>query len=197
MEHYYKNIKGWFAFEQQYRKMFDELPADSTWIEIGSFHGRSLAWLLVESTNKNKKFKVHCVDRWDGDPLSPIHHKFNDNTFENFKKNLAPFLDQFVIHKKNSWDAAGDFDDSTVDYAMIDAGHDYDSVTKDIRAWWPKIRSGGYLGGDDYGLDLADGVHQAVDEFVKINNLKLELIPSIKKTGSISKKAKNWLICKT
>ena len=39
----------------------------------------------------------------------------------------------------------------------LDARHDYCGVTDDLRAYWPKLRAGGVLSGDDFG--------HAVDEF--------------------------------
>lgn len=196
MKHFYENIKGWFAFKAQYEQVFKELPEHSVWVEIGSFHGRSLCWLMVESENCNKHFKVHAVDRWDGDPLSPIANKFNEGAYKSFLKNLEQFIDKITVHRKTSWDAAEDFKNESIDYAMIDAGHDYESVKKDIEAWWPKIKKGGMIGGDDYGLDPTDGVYKAVNEFVQKQNLTFELLQSYKKNGNISKKAKNWLIRK-
>ncbi len=37
-----------------------------------------------------------------------------------------------------------------VDAVHIDGGHDYHAVTSDLREWWPMIRQGGVLIGDDY-----------------------------------------------
>jgi hypothetical protein len=41
------------------------------------------------------------------------------------------------------------FDDGSLDAVLIDAIHEYDECTADINAWWPKLKSGGYLAGDD------------------------------------------------
>jgi hypothetical protein len=38
----------------------------------------------------------------------------------------------------------------TADIIHIDAAHDYDSVTADLRAWWSVLAPGGLLIGDDY-----------------------------------------------
>ena len=53
-----------------------------------------------------------------------------------------------------------------VDMLHVDAGHEYGSVIADLRAWWPLLRSGGILVGDDYyeGPEWP-GLRRAFDEF--------------------------------
>ena len=52
------------------------------------------------------------------------------------------------------------------DVIHIDAGHEYQSVISDIKAWWPILTPGGLLIGDDYyPKDGWPGVKQAFDEF--------------------------------
>lgn len=51
-----------------------------------------------------------------------------------------------------------------VDFIYIDAGHDYESVIKDLEAWWPLVSEIGVLAGHDYD-ESHPGVVQAVDEF--------------------------------
>ena len=53
-----------------------------------------------------------------------------------------------------------------IDMLHIDAGHEYGSVIADLRAWWPLLRSGGILIGDDYyeGPEWP-GLRRAFDEF--------------------------------
>eukprot|EP00933_Yihiella_yeosuensis_P019926 TRINITY_DN16071_c0_g1_i1.p1 TRINITY_DN16071_c0_g1~~TRINITY_DN16071_c0_g1_i1.p1 ORF type:complete len:338 (+),score=57.83 TRINITY_DN16071_c0_g1_i1:71-1084(+) len=46
------------------------------------------------------------------------------------------------------------FDDGSLDFVFIDARHDEYAVWQDMLAWWPKLRQGGLLAGDDY-LDAA------------------------------------------
>jgi predicted O-methyltransferase YrrM len=48
-----------------------------------------------------------------------------------------------------SWKAASRYADNSLDFVFIDAAHDLESVTKDIAAWWPKVREGGLLAGHD------------------------------------------------
>lgn len=204
MEHFYQNIDGWFNFKSQYEKIFKLLPQNSVWVEVGSYCGRSLAWLLVEMQNENKKFKVYAVDNWLGNDAEQFYHDkraadpyFFTEIYDRFLNNLAPFDGHFIPLKKISWEAANDFENSSIDYVMIDAGHDYESVKKDLEAWWPKIKTGGYIGGDDYATrNKQDGVFLAVNEFVEKNNLNLTFLDNYKKNGNLSKKNKNWLIRK-
>ena len=62
-----------------------------------------------------------------------------------------------------SQDAAGRFADGSLDYVYIDGEHSYEAVTRDLASYFPKVRPGGHLIGDDYGWT---GVGAAVDAFV-------------------------------
>jgi len=67
---------------------------------------------------------------------------------------------------------------SHVDFVYIDGNHSYRAVAEDIRAWWPKIRPGGVLGGHDFYNGYArahDGVVKAVTEFVVSNQASLQV----------------------
>lgn len=46
--------------------------------------------------------------------------------------------------------AAAQLPDASVDFVYLDARHDYTSVSADIAAWWPKLRTGGILAGHDF-----------------------------------------------
>lgn len=54
-------------------------------------------------------------------------------------------------------------------FVYIDAGHSYEDVLADCRAWWPIIQVGGILCGDDYRepghKDRTESVSSAVEAF--------------------------------
>jgi hypothetical protein len=50
------------------------------------------------------------------------------------------------------------------DIIYIDASHDYESVKTDILSWFPKLKTGGIICGDDY-ITGWPGVVRAVNEF--------------------------------
>jgi hypothetical protein len=72
-----------------------------------------------------------------------------------------------VLHRTLSHDAAPLFPDAHFDWMYIDASHFYDDVKRDIDAFFPKLKPGGYIAGDDYDRrGIWDhGVTRAVDEF--------------------------------
>lgn len=47
------------------------------------------------------------------------------------------------------------FADGSFDWLYIDALHTEQALLDDMRAWWPKLRSGGLFTGDDYGDENA------------------------------------------
>jgi len=60
----------------------------------------------------------------------------------------------------------------------IDGDHTYRAVVQDLAIWWPKLKKGGIMSGDDYiksitGKGYPFGVIPAVNEFVQDNNLEL------------------------
>lgn len=51
-----------------------------------------------------------------------------------------------------------------LDFVYIDGAHDESSVLEDMTRWWPLIKMGGVLAGDDYG-NIHPGVRLAVNRF--------------------------------
>ena len=61
----------------------------------------------------------------------------------------------------------------SVDMIHLDAAHDAMSVSMDLQAWWPLLRSGGVLIGDDYDPAFP-GVVMAFDAFAERQGVLLE-----------------------
>jgi predicted O-methyltransferase YrrM len=75
-----------------------------------------------------------------------------------------------------------------IDLLHIDAAHDEGSVAQDLKAWWPLLREGGVLIGDDYFPEgrLWPGVKKAFDAFTQALNLPYEVnTPKIRITKVI------------
>ncbi len=185
MEHFYQTIDGWFWFEPAYRLLFDALPAtrESVFVELGTYYGRSVAWLGVETLNSGKPVTIHAVDIFPSD------------NFTKWRDNLRPLEMLSQQNRLFGWqirsdEAANLFADHSVDVVWVDADHSFEGCLADIHAWWPKLRSGGFMGGDDY---LMEGVWRAVEERF---TGQYQLIPGWCDDGVGKRPYPSWLVKK-
>ena len=74
------------------------------------------------------------------------------------------------------------FEDESLDFVFIDAGHRYKSVKLDLDLWEPKVKKGGLLVGHDYDgrRDKKGtwGVKKAVDEYAERYGYDVQVYPS-------------------
>ena len=77
---------------------------------------------------------------------------------------LMRFFPQLHIVKTTSLIASQLFDKEYFDLIFLDAGHQYQSVVEDIKAWFPLIKKDGFLTGHDYGEKHYPGVEKAVNK---------------------------------
>ena len=80
---------------------------------------------------------------------------------EQFLKNIEPVKSIIDMYHMSSSDASKKFDDNSLQFVFIDAEHTYSGAMSDIKLWLPKIKSNGFIGGDDIGRH---GVLKAVEE---------------------------------
>lgn len=174
MEHFYEKIDGWFTFNKLYSDMVGSGSDTSIFVEVGTWKGRSAAYMAVEIANSKKNIKFYCVDPWTGESQDgkdgKTHPEYNcieivENTlFNTFLTNIEPVKDYIIPLRMYSEEAYLQFEDSSLDFVFIDASHDFKNVKKDIDLWLPKIKSGGVIGGHDYHTKFP-GVIKAVESF--------------------------------
>ena len=151
--------------------------------EVGVWQGHLTSEIL-----KHKPLKLHLIDAWKSQDLIErcysINQKRMDEIYENVSNEFGA-LSNVEIHREFSTNVS--FSTKYFDWVYIDADHSYDAVKKDLEFYYPLIKKGGYLCGDDYGLwfhkpktgfgsDGGGGPKPAVDEFVKSHNLEIEII---------------------
>lgn len=168
MEHIYQKEsfgENWFTYPDLYREFVAILPNDSTFIEVGSWKGKSIAFFAVEAMNSGKIIDCFAVDTWRGSPEhSTDSNIINDTLYDLFLENISPLQDYITAIRKPSFEAAKEFDNDSIEIVFIDAANEYDAVKQDIHTWLPKIRKGGIIAGHDY---LLPSVKKAVDEIFK------------------------------
>lgn len=153
MKHIYHSIPGWFSFADFYSEIIKKMPTGSRLVEIGTYHGCSLSYLVVEAINSGKKFDIIGVDAC---PWPDVEPEFN--------KNMEPLKGHFTTKfGGDSFDRIKEFEDKSIDFAFIDANHTYEYVSKDIAALLPKMKDGGIIAGHDFNA-AHPGVVQAVIE---------------------------------
>ena len=155
MQHFYQNIEGWFSYEWLYRAVADLAEDGDLFVEVGSFKGRSSAFLAVELINSGCNVKLDLIDTWAG---SIEHQKgaecevkevVEGTLYETFLNNMKPVEGHYNAIRLPSQEAAKLYEDGSIDFIMIDGAHDFDSVVADIRAFLPKMKKGGIMTGDD------------------------------------------------
>ena len=77
---------------------------------------------------------------------------------------------------------AANSDDPICDLIYIDGDHTYEGCLSDIENWYPKVKKGGFLTGDDYirtvdPVGIVYEVKKAVGHFALKNNLEVYEIP--------------------
>jgi hypothetical protein len=82
-----------------------------------------------------------------------------------FTENMKPVEGYYKPLRMTSLEASLLYEDNSLDFVLLDAAHDRVNVSIDIKAWLPKVKSGGILAGDDYH-PVWDGVRQAVGELL-------------------------------
>lgn len=164
MEHFYQNLgENWFTYPTLYSEMVDYFPEGSHFVEVGTWKGMSAAYMAVEIINSGKNIKFDCVDTWEFVEQNDIPQEDYHDLHNIFLTNISPVKHIINPVKELSWEGAKHYEDESLDFVFIDAAHDYESVKKDINAWYPKVKKTGVIAGHDYAW--GEGVRQAVNEF--------------------------------
>jgi len=161
------HIYGWSRPEWQGQLLqfiLDTLPPKPRIVmaEIGVYLGRGTAIFDEVFVSRGQNYKLIAVDHFEGSP----EHKASNSvpSYEAFKQNIAPICDQVWSHNCDSITASKRFKNGEFDIVYIDAAHEYEPVLVDLEAWFPKVKRGGFICGDDYTAGWP-GVVKAVDEY--------------------------------
>jgi SAM-dependent methyltransferase len=162
-----QDIQGWFdsADEDFYRSMVSEASNGARFVEVGSWKGRSTCVMLTEIMASGKAIQFDVVDTWEGsvDQPSLQAEASRSDVFNEFMANVRRTGRVPGIIRKRSVLAATDYPDASLDFVFLDASHDYNSVVADIKAWLPKVKPGGVIGGHDHDWQTDPGVPAAVN----------------------------------
>ena len=167
--HFYQSIDGWFDFDDIYRQAVVDAVDGSRMVEVGTWLGRSAAFLAVEIRRSGKNVSLWCVDTFRGTRGEAVHgpvvlnHGGSVRQAFELAMRRGGVRDLIQVIESESHTAAERFQEESLDFVFIDADHSYEEVKRDIAAWIPKIKCGGVLAGHDH-CEQFPGVVRAVTE---------------------------------
>jgi len=158
---HWHEIEGWFQWRSAQEEAARYFPDDSFFVEVGTYLGRSLCSLVEVAEQNGKNFTVIGIDTCRGSgPEGPRDKNYHEaavtrgnGTFAGaLHKNILDcgYADAITLIIANSVNASRLFSNASLDWVHLDARHDYVSVKTDIESWLPKVKSGGWISGDDY-----------------------------------------------
>lgn len=132
-----------------------------TGVELGVAAGRHSEYILLNT----KIEKLWSIDRWqhvDGyDDLMNLPQAQHDELHSYVCNKLQSFGERSVVIKSDTTQASNLFDDYSLDFVYVDADHSYEGCKRDLEAWIPKIKKGGYITGHDLNWE---SVFKAISE---------------------------------
>lgn len=141
-------------------------------VEIGVQEGENAENILTLWRGK----MLHLVDPWIKWPEMLYQDQTNQIDFDAARartiERMSRFPGRTQIHQLPSAAAARMFrvEKRQFDFIYIDANHSYESVSQDLKNWWPRLNSGGLIGGHDYLMRYDKAwiceVKLAVDDFL-------------------------------
>ena len=159
------------------QKLLDMIPRGAVCAEVGVWRGDFSDRILRVA----QPSRLHLIDPWRAFDDGAYEGAWYGGRLEHGQADMDALyrsvLDRFSserergvvqVHRMMSTEAADTLPDAFFDFVYIDGNHMYEFVLADLQAFAPKVRPGGLLAGDDYGVQgwWGDGVTKAVDEFV-------------------------------
>ena len=166
----YKDVPGWINdAEFIYPQMVEQAQDGDHFVEIGTFLGQSTTYMaeLIKKSRKKISFDTidlywlipHTINNYKeaGHPKS--FYDYYNNIMKEWDMNIVDVVkhplrvlrvDKYVnfitCDEKYSHKI---YEDNLIKFLWIDGDHGADVVYNHLVNFWPKLKSGGYIGGDD------------------------------------------------
>lgn len=163
--------------------LLEEMPKNSICAEIGVYEGDFSEQILKIVKPK----KLFLIDPWPKE--NPKEEKRYQKVVDRFQSKIKN--GNVVVFRSFSHDIIEKFDNNFFDWIYLDGGHTYDNLKEQFSDYLPKLKSNGFVTGDDYGRDdenYKNNVTRAVDEFI---SKELTKTVTIKNNQFILKKVKS------
>lgn len=123
--------------------------------EVGVFRADLAAHLLAADPAISA---YYAVDPWrnldDWNKPFNISNDIFDTIFAEVSNRLAPFGDRVHLLRGKTTEVIDEVPDGSLDAVYIDGDHTLRGVSVDLIAWYPKLKDGGLLIGDDFSRTI-------------------------------------------
>jgi len=124
-------------------------------VEIGVYEGEFAVDILRQCANVSKYYMIdpwkHLVD-WNK-PANQDDSRF-EQMFHSVKSKTDFAQSRRVILRGKTMDVIDQVSDGELDFAYIDGDHTLRGITIDLTRVYPKVRVGGFIGGDDFSRTI-------------------------------------------
>lgn len=156
-------------------------------VEVGVYRGalsacvlkerKDLMWVMVDPWTKPAPDSSYAES---GDSVSMLSDYEFEEVYRDAMDRVAFAGRRAQITRTDSVTAAEIMDGTEPDLVFIDADHSDDAVKADVKAWWPVVKVGGYLGGHDWrtpgkvgGYHVGDAVISALADIGAVPDIEL------------------------
>jgi hypothetical protein len=182
-----QDLQGWSSDHAYLREAIEEVHPRVI-VEVGVWKGASTLTMAQHLRDTGAISFLICVDTW----LGSSDHWLVPHWFENLKMDkgyptlyrtfqanvISSGLQDYVIplpmDSANAAQVLSKSQIAPVGVIHLDGAHDYDSVTNDLKVWWPLLSKGGILLGDDYHPvgDTWPDVRKAFQDFFQRSDIQ-------------------------
>ena len=197
----YKFTTDWFHWAPEvWEQLIPMLPERKKFLEIGSFEGRSMAWIIENMVADDAEpHSVVCIDTWEGSE-EHTEGQLGEDLFGRFLHNKHVAQDKYWARTKNAaaqsmveavkgksadllphilsnWSGSRE----SYDFIYIDGSHTAPAVLTDACMAWPLLKPKGIMVFDDYNWmpsprDILHRPKLAIDAFMNIFAEEVEVI---------------------
>ena len=188
----YKDVPGWINdAESVYKEMVNQAKDGDHFVEIGVLLGQSTTRMaeLIKASGKKIKFDAIDIFWLIGHTLEKKEKAGHPEEFYNYYVNISkldpkPTIMDIVKHPLRGLKleeyvnfitcdekyAHRLYDDNSLKFVWIDGDHGKDIVYNDLVNFWPKLKKGGVIAGDDI---VYEEVLNDVKKFSKEYNVEV------------------------
>lgn len=138
-----------------------------TFLEIGTFEGRSALWLL-ENILTHKDSRLYCVDSWK-----------DATVYKRFMKNIAPYEDKVAVLRGMSSVMLRGIKKEMFDFVYIDASKHSQNVLEEAVMSFPLVKPGGLIVFDDYTHNKEHDINcprPGIDAFMNVYATEIKVL---------------------